>query len=144
MNRMCGMCLNWKVVAGLATIGIAIYGFAPNLVGAALPLLAVAVCPLSMLAMMWGMSRMGGMQGSGCTTQERRLRTGIDGADASQGRTGQLRQELRDLEAREAAIRAEVAELEGTDSRHRSETLTPLPAETQQGSRGPGLSSSPR
>jgi len=132
MKRMCGMCLNWKVLAGLAAIGISIYVFVPNLIGAALPLLAIAVCPLSMLAMMWGMSRMGGMQGSGCATQERRAGTEIGGADASQGRIGQLREELHGLQAREATIRAQVTEMEGTDSRHRSETLTPLPAETQQ------------
>ncbi len=132
MNRMCGMSLNWKVLAGLAATGIGIYAFAPNLVGAALPLLAVAVCPLSMLAMMWGMSRMGGMQGSGCATQERRAGTGIGGADASQGRIGRLREELHSLQAREAAIRAEVAELEATESRRQPETTAPLPVETQQ------------
>ncbi len=129
---MCGMCLNWKVLAGLAAVGIGVYVVTPNLVGAALPLLAVAVCPLSMLAMMWGMSRMGGMQGSGCATQERRAGTGIDGADASQGRIGQLRAELHGLQVREAAIRAEVAELEATESRRQSETTAPLPVETQQ------------
>ncbi len=131
MNRMCGMCLNWKVLAGLAAIGIGIYAWAPNLVGAALPLMAVAVCPLSMLAMMWGMSRMGGMQGSGCATQDRLVGTGIGGADASQRRIGQLREELRDLEAREAAIRAEVAEVEATESR-RSTTLSPPQTETER------------
>ncbi len=121
MNRMCGMCLNWKVLAGLAAVGIGVYVVTPNLVGAALPLLAVAVCPLSMLAMMWGMGRMGGMQGSGCAPQERRAGTEI----------GQLREELHGLQAREAMIRAEVAELEATESR-RPATLTPLPVETER------------
>ena len=131
MNRMCGMCLNWKVLAGLAAIGLGIYAFAPNLAGAALPLLAVAACPLSMLAMMWGMGRMGGMQSSGCATQQRRAGTEIGGTDASQGRGGQLREELHGLQAREAAIRAEVAELEATESR-RPATLSPLPVETER------------
>ncbi len=131
MNRMCGMCLNWKVLAGLAAIGISIYVFVPNLIGAALPLLAIAVCPLSMLAMMWGMGRMGGMQSSGCATQQRRAGTEIGGTDASQGRGGQLREELHGLQVREAAIRAEVAVLEATESR-RPATLTPLPVETER------------
>ncbi len=131
MNRMCGMCLNWKVLAGLSAVGIGIYAWAPNLVGAALPLLAVAVCPLSMLAMMWGIGRMGGMQGSGCATQDQRAQTEIGGADASQGRIGQLREDLRDLEAREAAIRAEVEELEATESR-RPATLSPLQTEAER------------
>ena len=50
------MCINKKVVAGLAVAGLAVYLFAPNLIGAALPLLILAVCPLSMVVMMRMMS----------------------------------------------------------------------------------------
>ena len=50
------MCINKKVVAGLAVAGVAIFAFAPDLIGAALPLLILAVCPLSMLVMMRVMS----------------------------------------------------------------------------------------
>ena len=46
------MCLNWKVLLGLAVVGLAIWVVAPQLVLAALPLLLVVVCPLSMLVMM--------------------------------------------------------------------------------------------
>lgn len=53
--RMLKMCLNWKVLAGLAVLGAGLYAVAPNLAVAALPILLLAVCPLSMLFMMKGM-----------------------------------------------------------------------------------------
>ena len=59
------MCFNWKVLAGLAAVGVGIYVVAPGLVVGALPLLLFAACPLSMLLMAKGM---GGMQGGQCTT----------------------------------------------------------------------------
>ena len=49
------LCLNWNVVAGLAVLGLGIWVVAPNLVWAALPILVVLACPLSMLFMMRGM-----------------------------------------------------------------------------------------
>jgi hypothetical protein len=51
------MCLNWKVLAGLAVVGVIIWLVAPRLVLAALPVLLVLACPLSMLFMMGGMRR---------------------------------------------------------------------------------------
>lgn len=59
------MCLNKKVIGGLAVAAVAIYLFAPNLFGAALPLLIVAACPLSMLLMMRMMS---GSGNASCST----------------------------------------------------------------------------
>lgn len=50
------MCLNWKVVAGLAGVGLVVLLVAPGAIGAALPLLLVAACPLSMVLMMRTMS----------------------------------------------------------------------------------------
>lgn len=50
------MCINKKVVGGLVIAGLALYLIAPNLIGAALPLLVLAVCPLSMIVMMKMMS----------------------------------------------------------------------------------------
>lgn len=80
--RVLKMCLNPKVLAGLAVAGVAIYLIAPNLIAAALPLLLLAACPLSMLLMMWGMQHAHGQQttqesGAGLTREERiaRLRT---------------------------------------------------------------------
>ncbi len=51
MNMM-KMCLNWKVLAGLAALGVGIYLVAPELASAALPYLVLAICPISMLLMM--------------------------------------------------------------------------------------------
>jgi hypothetical protein len=53
--KMLKMCLNWKVLAGLAAVGVGIYFVAPDMVLAALPILLLAACPLSMLLMMWAM-----------------------------------------------------------------------------------------
>jgi hypothetical protein len=50
------MCLNWKVLAGLAVVGLIVLVVAPQLLGAALPILIIAACPLSMLFMMRSMS----------------------------------------------------------------------------------------
>ncbi|HEY9555831.1 MAG TPA: DUF2933 domain-containing protein [Acidimicrobiales bacterium] len=51
------MCFNKKVVAALAIVALTIYLFVPNLVAAAIPLLILAACPLSMVLMMRMMSR---------------------------------------------------------------------------------------
>lgn len=55
--RMLRMCLNWKVLAGLAVVGGGIYAVAPGLAAAALPILLLAICPLSMLFMMKAMQK---------------------------------------------------------------------------------------
>lgn len=49
------MCLDRRVLAGLALIAIAIWVLAPQYVLAALPLLLFAACPLSMVVMAWMM-----------------------------------------------------------------------------------------
>jgi hypothetical protein len=59
--RVAGMCIDWKVIAGLTVVAAGILVFFPNLFLAALPLLLVAICPLSMLLMMRNMSSMGSM-----------------------------------------------------------------------------------
>lgn len=53
--RMLRMCPNWKVLAGLAVVGGGIYAVAQGLAAAALPILLLAICPLSMLFMMKAM-----------------------------------------------------------------------------------------
>lgn len=50
------MNLYMKVAAGLAAVGLALYLVAPNVAYAALPLLILAACPLSMVLMMKMMS----------------------------------------------------------------------------------------
>src|SRR5260221_10626606 len=54
--NLLGMCLNWKVIAGFAMVALLVLVVAPQFIWAALPILLVAACPLSMLFMMRGMS----------------------------------------------------------------------------------------
>lgn len=75
-----GMCLDWKVLAGLAVVGLAIWVIAPTFLLGAIPLLIVLACPLSMLFMMRGMrsgerpsSAQGGVSCAPEPTNEERL-----------------------------------------------------------------------
>src|SRR5260221_13035899 len=61
--RLFGLCLNWKVIAGLAIVALGVWLVAPPLLAAALAVLILAACPLSMLLMMRGMGNMSGMSG---------------------------------------------------------------------------------
>jgi hypothetical protein len=56
--KLFGMCINWKVVAAVVAIAVGLFVFTPKLAAAALPLLVVAICPLSMLLAMGLMGRM--------------------------------------------------------------------------------------
>lgn len=62
------ICLNWKVVAALVTVGLGIWVAAPSLIWTALPMLILLACPLSMLFMMRGMSE------AECTVQPQQER----------------------------------------------------------------------
>ncbi len=103
------MCINWKVVAGLAVAGLGVYALAPNLIGAALPILVLAACPLSMVVMMRAMSGRGS-----CDTQ-----VASEGGAATAAR----QDELAELRAEVAQLRAERS---GPDEfpRDRSANLT--------------------
>ncbi|MGH9267290.1 MAG: DUF2933 domain-containing protein [Acidimicrobiales bacterium] len=92
------MCLNRKVLVSLALVGVGIYLFAPGLIGAAVPLLVVLACPLSMVFMMRGMSG-----GSRCETG-----TETTQADASLGQ--QQAGELARLRAEVDQLRAELSD----------------------------------
>jgi hypothetical protein len=52
------MCLNWKVIVGVAVVAVGIYLYAPGFALAALPFLVLAICPLSMIFMMGAMGNM--------------------------------------------------------------------------------------
>lgn len=98
MHKM-GMCLNWKVIGGLVVVGLGIWAVAPSLAVAALPVLAVLVCPLSMLFMMRGMG------GGQCASQ--------GSSTCEQGNIGQRPQErLAALRAQRENLAREIAELE--------------------------------
>ena len=55
--NMFKMCFNPTVLAVLALVGVGLLLFAPGFALAALPLLVVAICPLSMAYMAFAMSR---------------------------------------------------------------------------------------
>ena len=52
MFTFLGMCLDWRVLIGLAVVGVAVWVIAPKFLLVVIPLLLVAACPLSMLFMM--------------------------------------------------------------------------------------------
>jgi len=62
------MCLNWKVLAGLAVVAALVGIVAPQFFWGAVPLLLVLACPLSMIVMMLSMSRRRGTSGNGPTS----------------------------------------------------------------------------
>lgn len=87
------MCINWRIVVALSVVGLAVLAAAPNLLGAALPLLVLAACPLSMLLMIRA------MQGGGrCESR----------SDAT---AGDSQTESADSSAESARLRAEIGQL---------------------------------
>src|SRR6266478_856273 len=96
------MCLNWKVLAGLAVVGVIVWLVAPRLVLAALPVLLVLACPLSMLFMMRGMRGGGSQTPVTEQTHEEQLT--------------ELRSRLSSVQAEQEAIASRIAELESPEA----------------------------
>ncbi|MGH2607621.1 MAG: DUF2933 domain-containing protein [Tepidiformaceae bacterium] len=108
MQNVLGMCLNWKVLVGLAAVGVAVFVFAPGWGLAILPLLILAACPLSMLVMAFMMR--GGMKG---------------GHDASRENTVEAaRARLDEVEQERARLRAQ---LERADEQAGSDSTSGIP-----------------
>lgn len=103
-----GFCINWKVVAGLAAVGLGIWLFAPGVVSAALPLLIFAVCPLSMVLMMRGMQ---GGHGGKCANQGQQATEIRDDLPVSD-KVGQLKAQLARAQAEQDAVAREIVHLE--------------------------------
>ncbi len=126
--NMLKMCLNWKVLAALAAVGAGIYLWAPNLLAAALPLLILAVCPLSMVLMM-GMMTGGGKKDEGKDAGRDAATPAREGEPApvgavrhstamSEPRSAEaLRRELDSLRARQTAL-ADQLEAASREDRH--------------------------
>lgn len=100
------MCLNRKVLIGAAVVGVGVgvWAFAPQAFGAALPLLVLAICPLSMLLMMKGMRESGG---NTCHTERSRdVETAAQQAQSATGEPSveELRTRLRALETQRTAL----------------------------------------
>ncbi|SDY65843.1 hypothetical protein SAMN05661080_04188 [Modestobacter sp. DSM 44400] len=106
MLRSLRCCLNPKVIAGLAAVGVVIWLVAPAGGAAALPLLIALVCPLSMGAMAWRMRR-----GQACAS--------TNAAAARSGSEFDTDAELRALREEVAMARARL-ELAEREDRPRS------------------------
>lgn len=121
------MCSNWKVLAGLAGVGLGVYIAAPELALSALPLLLMAACPLSMLLM--SKSMMGGQcpaprheqaqqQGLHLPVSAGGPSANAASAEVALGREeqlAQLRTRLASVQAEQAALAAQVAALAAAD-----------------------------
>lgn len=113
------MCINWKIVAGLSAVGLGVWAVAPNLIGAAVPLLLLAACPLSMLFMMKGMGAMGGRQSASRPEQ----------VSQPMPVAGTRDEQLAQLKARHAAIAREIAQLDAETTQPReSELVARMPS----------------
>ena len=102
------MCFNWKVAAGLSAVGLGIWVVAPNYIGAALPLLIVLACPISMLLMMRGM---GG--GQSATQAGQQPQPGSAGLTRDE-QLVELKAQLARLQVEQQAIAREISGLEAT------------------------------
>jgi hypothetical protein len=92
-------CMHWKIIAGLALVGLMIGIIAPSALAAAVPVLIVAICPLSMIYGMRGM--MGGAHAQGGHMQGAPVQSeGPAGGD----RAAQLRAELERIDTRSAIV----------------------------------------
>jgi hypothetical protein len=97
MINMLGMCFNWKVIVVLAAVGVGLVFVVPRgAAAAALPLLLLAACPLSMVVMMFGMKKMP-------------HKAGAEGG-ASTPSPETMRAQLADLRAEEAKLERAITE----------------------------------
>src|SRR5713226_7599507 len=71
MRSLLGMCFDWRVLTGLAAVGVGIWLVAPQLIAPALPILVVLICPLSMLLMARMMATSSAQSGSVISPSER-------------------------------------------------------------------------
>lgn len=98
-------CYDWRGLTALGVLGIGIYVVAPGLIAAAIPLLLLAVCPLSMLLMMNAMS---GQQPS----------SGRPAEPIGEAHEAVLRQELMELERRQEQLSGELRAIETARAEH--------------------------
>ena len=95
------MCLKWQVLAGAAVVAAGLWLAAPGLFAAAAPLLFLAVCPLSMVLMMRGMSR----SPRDCSPDGQSPRDELP-RGAEDARIEELEGQLRELKASQQAAAA--------------------------------------
>jgi len=91
-------CADWRVIAILVALGAGVVAFAPNLIAAAIPLLIVVACPLSMIVMMRAMA---GHPSTPSPMQDRQA--------------SQLRERLAATRLEQQQLERELARLESVD-----------------------------
>jgi len=102
-----GFCIDRRVLIGLAVLALGVFLFDPGLLRGILPLMLIAICPLSMLFMM---RSMGGHQSS----QEPAVKG--SGAGNDQPDVSSLRRELAELSAKQAWISSQINDLEASQA----------------------------
>ncbi len=112
--NLLGMCLNWRVIAGLAVVGVIVLVVAPQFLWAALPLLIVAACPLSMLFMMRGMAGGGGQAPSQSSLMMQGDPLPAEGLTRDE-RLAELQSRLSNVQAESEAITRQIAEIESPE-----------------------------
>ena len=110
--KMLFLCLNWKVVAGLAGVGVIVWVVAPQFLLGAVPLLIVAACPLSMLFMMRGMQD--GREKTASQSEQMRPLPALE--LTREERLFELHSRLTGVQAQQEAITRQIAELEGPEA----------------------------
>ncbi len=123
-------CFNWKVLAGVGVAVLGVLLLSPGLFARVLPWLIVAVCPLSMVAMMVGMGAMkmkDGVERPDDHVAQAPPVAGLPCCGSAlfvrppvRDRVAELKAQLADLAAEQQRIAQEVARLEG--ERDASET----------------------
>jgi len=108
-------CADWRVVVILVAVGAGVAVLAPNLIAAAIPLLLVAACPLSMLVMMRTM-----------TSQQSNQSPRVD--PAAVDRPAQLRDRLAAARLEQQHVERELARLESADGVPTAASLGNAPA----------------
>ena len=108
--RIGRFCIDWKVIAGLATVALGLFLFQPRVFTAALPVLLVAACPLSMLLMMWGMRGMSQPTPTPTTAAQQVADRGLTPHEQIAG----LRTQLTDLQSAQLAITDQIRSLEAS------------------------------
>ena len=96
------MCLNRKVIVGLAVVAVGVLAVDPHVFTRVLPLLFFAICPLSMVLMMRGMSgnkSSGGMSGCSSMSNGNGAQAGATSIPVADPEVARLRAELDQLRA---------------------------------------------
>jgi len=114
------MCFNWKVLAGLAVVGLGVLAVSPRLALAVLPFLAVAACPLSVLFMMRGMSNTASREVAASSPAESSPATTLGSATSRDERIAQLQAEIQRLRTDQPARTPETDGSERAEAQRRT------------------------